>query len=431
MQAPVADVQAIFTAACRRVQADRLLIPAHWTTVLPRPMETFRKVVVVGAGKAAMAMAGAVEATLPGHGDTGEVVVPQGYRASFPAHMPRPDRIRVAEGGHPVPNEAGALSARRAFEQATFCQEDDLLLVLLSGGASSLWALPLPGLTLADVQDTTRLLLQCGADIHQTNTVRKHLLALAGGRLAVAAWPAHVCTLLLSDIPGDDRSVMGSGPTVPDTTTPDDAVAVLQDRGIWMRVPDAVRQVLAAPVAASPHPDHPGLRQAVSLVIGNNQLALEAARQEARRLGFDARIVAANLRGEARRVGVQIADEIKRAQSPRPTCLLWGGETTVTVHGDGRGGRNQELALAVALELSEWLHPVAFLSGGTDGIDGLTDAAGAWVTAQSVTQAWAQGLEPERYLRRNDAYTFFQQVGGLLKTGPTHTNVMDVMVACF
>lgn len=431
MLAPVADAQAIFAAACRRAQADRLLIPAHWLSVLPRPLDTFQKVVVVGAGKAAMAMAGAIESVLPGHGDAGEVVVPQGYRAHFPAHMPRPDRIRVAEGGHPVPNEAGALSARRALEQATFCREDELLLVLLSGGASALWALPVAGITLADVQDTTRLLLQCGADIQQANTVRKHLQSLAGGRLAVAAWPAHVCTLLLSDVPGNDLAVIGSGPTVPDTTTPADAVAVLQANNIWTRVPEAVRRVLASPAAASPDPAHPVFRQTASLVIGNNQLALEAAQQEARRLGFTPQILDTSLRGEARQVGVQLADQIKRAQSNRPTCLLWGGETTVTVKGNGRGGRNQELALAVALELAEWLHPVAFLSGGTDGIDGPTDAAGAWVTSQTVTQAWAQGLEPERFLQRNDAYTFFQQMGGLIKTGPTHTNVMDVMVACF
>lgn len=432
MPALIEDAKALYDAAVRSVQADRLLEAQGMPAWLDQP-DAYRRVVVVGAGKAAMAMAGAVEARLGRRIDAGMVVVPHGYRATLPQTQRAPDVVEVVEAGHPVPDTAGAEAAARVHALAAACGPGDLLLVLISGGGSALWPAPASGLSLADVQATTGLLLRSGADIHQINTVRKHLSSLKGGRLAAAASPATVRALVVSDVVGDDLAVIASAPTMPDPSTYAQAVAVLDRFALWRDVSTPVRNHLERGVqGALPETPKPGaacFARAQTMLIGSNREALEAARQAAEQRGYTARIVAHTLVGEARAVGKAVVQGVLEADDRRPVCLLWGGETTVTVTGTGRGGRNQEVALAAALALEGSPRRVAVLSGGTDGIDGPTDAAGAWATPHTAPTARALGLNPAAFLANNDAYTFFEQAGGLLRTGPTHTNVMDVLIA--
>ena len=428
----VADAQAIFRAAVRGAQADVLLTQTPWTTWAPKPLDQYRRVVVAGMGKAALAMAGMVEQQLGERIAEGAVVVPHGHTQTPPPHCPPPRRIEVLEAGHPVPDEHSVQAARRMLALAEDCGADDLFLVLISGGGSSLCADFEPPVTLADAQQTFRLLLESGADIHQINTVRKHLSRIGGGRLARAAAPADVLALVISDVVGDDLSVIASGPTVPDPTTFAEAIAVLRRYDLWHRVPDSVRVRLEAgvtdPSLETPKPADPRFARVVTRLIGTNRRALEAAADEARQRGYSVRIVTDRLTGEAREVGPRLVTALRDVREDRPVCLLWGGETTVTVRGNGRGGRNQELALAAALAMEDWDAGAVLLSGGTDGRDGPTDAAGAWATPGTAPRARACGMDPRAYLDNNDAYTFFEALEQLLFTGPTHTNVMDVQV---
>jgi len=423
------DAQALFQAAIRSVQADQLFRSVDLEALLEKPLGAYRRVLVVGTGKASMAMAGAAEALLGNHLDGGLVVVPHGYQASLPASQRAPAIVEVVEAGHPVPDRAGVEAAAQGLSLADSCTEEDLLLVLISGGGSALWPAPADGLSLEAIQETVRLLLHSGADIHQMNTLRKHLSRIKGGHLAAAAFPATMWALVVSDVVGDDLSVIASGPTVPDGSTYDEAVAVLHAYGLWERVPSPVRDhLLRGRRGLRPETPKPGadlFARTQTLLLGSNREALEAARTAAAQRGYAARIIARDLVGEAREIGRAIARRAVQVPDDRPVCLLWGGETTVTVTGLGRGGRNQEVALAAALELDGSRRRVVVLSGGTDGIDGPTDAAGAWATPQTASR----GLDPAAYLANNDAYSFFEQNGGLLKPGPTHTNVMDVQIA--
>ncbi len=432
MDSLIEDAQAVYHAAVRGVQPDRLLRKVRLDDLLERSLSGFRRVVVAGAGKASMAMAGAVEA-LPGvRIERGLVVVPHGYRATLPSSQRAPTGVEIVEAGHPVPDAAGVEAARRTLELAASCTEDDLLLVLVSGGGSSLWPAFAEGLSLDDARATFRALLHSGADIHQTNTVRKHLSRLSGGHLAAAAFPATVLALVISDVVGDDLSVIASGPTVPDASRYDDAVAVLHDFDLWARVPAAVRAHLhdgqRGAVPETPKPGDAAFARSRTVLLGGNGEALAAARAEALARGYAAQVVARDLEGEARTVGRQLALRALETPADGATCLLWGGETTVTVTGQGRGGRNQEVALGAALALDGGARDVVVLSGGTDGIDGPTDAAGAWATPQTAPQARGLGLDPEAALADNDAYPFFERLGALLQPGPTHTNVMDLLV---
>lgn len=380
-----------------------------------------------------MAMAGAVEEALGTSVSEGLVVVPHGYRQTFPTSQRAPERITVTEAGHPVPDASGAEAAERALSLATSCGEGDLVLVLLSGGGSALWPAVAPGLTLADVQAVSRLLLESGAAIEEINAVRKHLSRISGGRLAAAAYPADVRTLALSDVVGDDLAVIASGPTVPDPSTFDQAAGVLRQYGLWEQTPEAARahleQGIEGAVPETPKPGDPVFGQARTVLVGSNRTALEAARREAETRGYQARVVAEGVTGEAREVGRRLAATVRDVPNAEAACLLWGGETTVTVRGTGRGGRNQEVALAAALALADVRRPLVLLSGGTDGIDGPTDAAGAWATPGTASEARQRGLDPEAFLQDNDAYAFFEAMDALLKPGPTHTNVMDVQIA--
>jgi hydroxypyruvate reductase len=341
-----------------------------------------------------------------------------------------------------VPDAAGVDAARRALGEARAGGPDDLLLALVSGGGSALWPAGAGDVTLDDMREVVRLLLRSGAAIDEINTVRKHLSLVGGGRLAEAAHPAELLALVISDVVGDDLSVIASGPTVPDATTFADAERVLRARGPWDAVPARVRRHVEAGVAgAVAETVKPGagcFARARTVLAGGNRDALAAARAAAARRGYAVRVVSERLVGEAREVGAALAREAldaardaarDAAAAGRPVCLLWGGETTVTVRGAGRGGRNQELALAAALALDGAPEDVVVLSGGTDGVDGPTDAAGGWATPRTAAAARAAGLDPRAALDANDSHTLLHAAGALVVTGPTHTNVMDVQVA--
>ena len=428
----LADAQAIFEAAVRRVQADRLLDasdPGEWA---PRSLGAYDAVRVVGMGKAAMAMAGVLEDR---HGDIvadGAVVVPEGYPASFPERLPAPSTVRVMEGGHPLPTQGSVRAARRLRDHAEAAGAGDLCLVLVSGGGTALSTLPVDPLDLADLKSTYHRLMAAGVPIHPANAVRKHLTQLGGGQLARAAHPADVGALVVSDVPGDDISVIASGPTVPDPTTYADAMQVIYRHGLWHEVPDPVREHLAAGARdrrpETPSAGDPCFETARTTLVGTNEMALQAARAAAEERGYAVRSVDGSVEGEARDVGCGHVRTLLDAAPDAPTCWLWGGETTVTVTGDGTGGRNQEVALGAALALDDADWRAVLLSGGTDGIDGPTDAAGAWATPETASAARNAGCDPEAHLDANDAYPLFDALDQLLRPGATHTNVMDVQV---
>ena len=345
-----------------------------------------------------------------------------------------PPYVDVHHGGHPVPNEGSVAAGLAALALAAATGPDDVLLVLLSGGASALLAVPAEGLTLADKQRTTTLLLRAGADIHALNTVRKHLSRTKGGRLAGAAAARTVC-LAISDVVGDDLSVIGSGPTVGDATTFSDALAVLDRSGGRPAYPPAAvaRLERGARTGAdeSPKPGAPELARATTHVIASRSDALRGAHAAARRLGYEVVVVEQPVVGEAREIALAcIARARQAARRPRgPWCVLSAGETTVTVTGSGLGGRNQEFALACVPDLAAHARPTVVLSVGTDGIDGPTDAAGAFADSSTWDRARAAGLgAPDTFLADNDAYHFFAPLGDLVMTGPTGTNVGDIQI---
>ena len=380
------------------------------------------RTVVVGAGKAAAAMAQAVEAHWPADRSlSGLVVTRYGHGVG-----PLP-RIEVVEAAHPVPDAAGQGAARRMLDLVAGLQPNDLVLCLISGGASSLLALPAQGVDLADKQAVNRALLRSGAGIGEMNCVRKHLSAIKGGRLAQAAAPAQVVTLMISDVPGDDPSVIGSGPTVPDVTTLADARALLARYGI--DPPPAVATWLQDPAAETPKPGDPAFAHTRTALIATPQAALEAAAAVARAAGIMPVILGDSIEGEAAEVarvmaGIALQVAAHGQPAPAPCVLISGGETTVTVRGVGRGGRNAEflLALAVALDGRPGIHAIA---GDTDGIDGTEDNAGALLDPGSLARAAALGVRARDRLVDNDGYSFFAALGDLVVTGPTRTNVND------
>jgi len=388
---------------------------------LPAPPKG--RTIVLGAGKAAAAMAKAVE----DHWDGPlEGLVLTRYGHGLPTR-----RIEVVEGAHPVPDEAGRQAARRILQKAEGdgkggLTKDDLVLCLISGGASALLAMPGGSLSLADKQAVNKGLLKSGANIGEMNCVRKHLSGIKGGRLAAAAHPARVVTLLISDVPGDDPSVIGSGPTVADPTSVGDAIAVFEK--YKMPMPDAVRRHLESSLAETPKPGDPRLAGASTVMLGTPQAALDAAAAIAREAGYQP-IVLGDLEGEARDVALVhagIARQVQRHGQPMagPAAIISGGETTVTVRGQGRGGRNAEflLALAVALDGQNGIHAMA---GDTDGIDGTEDNAGALLAPDSIARAAKLGVEAKARLADNDGYGFFAALQDLIVTGPTRTNVND------
>jgi len=402
----------IFRAALKAAAPDQAVL-RH----LRLDPEPFRNIYVIGAGKASAQMARAVERLLGARINGGLINVKDGHGAKL-------RRIEINECGHPIPDQRGVAGARRIAQIASQAGEDDLIIGLISGGASALLPLPAPPITLAEKQKTTRLLLHCGASIHEINCVRKHISRIKGGQLARLAYPATMLTLILSDVIGDDLDVIGSGPTVPDRSTIADARAILEK----YRIPT---KVLAAAVE-TPKPGDQIFEKTRNLIVGSNALAVEAAALEARRLGFHTLVLSTFLEGEARevaRVHAAIAKEIRASGRPvqRPACVISGGETTVKIRGQGLGGRNQEFALAAAIDLAG-LSDVAILSAGTDGTDGPTDAAGAIVDGTTLARAEDLGLNAATSLANNDSYHFFEATGDLIKTGPTGTNVADIQL---
>ena len=392
-------------------------------------LDQYRKIVAVGAGKAGAPMSQALEEVLGDRLTAGLVVVKDGH--SEPTRT-----IEIAEASHPVPDERGAAAAGRI---AGLLQEhaapDTLFFCLLSGGGSALMVSPAPGVSLADKQETTRLLLSCGAAIGEINAVRKHLSRVKGGQLARLASPGRMVTLIVSDVVGDYLDVIASGPTVADTSTWADCRELLTRYRIWDQVPPAVRQRvekgLAGEIPDTPKAGDPELAGVINRIVAGNFQALSAAAGQARELGYASLILSSTLEGdtaEAARMHAALAREIRASGNPLPApcCLISGGETTVKL-GDstGKGGRNQEFALAAALDMAG-LEEVLVLSLGTDGTDGPTDAAGAQADGRTLERASRAGLEAAAYLANHDAYHFFQELGDLIITGPTRTNVMDI-----
>ena len=401
-----------FEAAVAAVDPRRCL-PAF----LPAPPSG--RTVVIGAGKAAAAMALAVEENWPGL-VSGLVVTP-------PGHGVATSWIKVIEASHPIPDAAGLAAARRIIEMVADLQPNDLVLALMSGGGSSLLALPAPGIRLEDKQSIGRALLKSGASIQEFNCVRKHLSAIKGGRLALAAAPAKVVTLLISDVPGDDPSVIASGPTVPDPTTLADARAVLEKYRVDL--PSGVKPFLLDPKNETPKPGHACFEKNEVHLIAAAQDALNAAAAVAREHGVTPFVLDTNLQGEARAVARSQAEIIRQiselGQPVRSPCLLLsGGETSVTVRGSGRGGRNTEflLALAIALDENSDVHAIAC---DTDGVDGTEGNAGALIGPDTLARARALGVNATAELEANNAFTFFEALGDLVVTGPTRTNVSD------
>jgi hydroxypyruvate reductase len=391
-------------------------VERHLSKLKIRPR---RRVYVVGAGKAGVSMARAAERVLGDRIVDGFVNVKEGQTAKL-------RRIELNECGHPVPDARGVAGAERIAAIAEQAGADDLVVCLISGGASALMPAPVPPITIEEKQAVTRLLLASGANIHEINTVRKHISRIKGGQLARLAAPAQVEALLLSDVIGDDLDVIGSGPTAPDASTFADAAAVLKKYGIEDRVPESVRNRIAEGGPETPKPGDPLFHDVRNTVIGSNRLALDAAAAKARELGYHTLILASEIEGETREVArmhAAIARQIVRFGQPvpRPACIITGGETTVTLKGNGLGGRNQEFALAAAIDIAR-LPEVVVFSAGTDGTDGPTDAAGAIADGSTLRR----GPEARRFLDANDSYHYFEKLEDLVKTGPTDTNVMDV-----
>jgi hydroxypyruvate reductase len=392
-------------------------------------LDDYERIFVVGGGKAGFPMAEAIEEILEGRITAGLVNVKHGHIKEGRG------KIEIIEAGHPVPDESGRRGAERIVGMLGGLSERDLVIVLISGGGSALLTLPASGIALEDVQRLTEELLACGATINEINSVRKHISRIKGGNLARRAYPADVVALILSDVVGNPLDVIASGPTVPDSTSFEEAYHVLIKYNILSRVPPAIlrhlESGLAGEIEETPKEGDEVFSKVYNLIVGSNEIAALAAVAKARELGFNSMLLSTYVEGEAREVAkvfAGIAKEISEKGRPLspPACLVAGGETTVTIRGEGKGGRNQELALSAAISIEGW-DDVMIVSLATDGTDGPTDAAGAIATGSTVARAREVGLSPEDYLAENDSYHFFQALGDLLITGPTNTNVNDLI----
>lgn len=393
----------------------------------PYDLRRYAHIYVVGTGKAGATMVQGLESVLDGRLSAGAVTVKYDHLA--PVRY-----VTLYEAGHPIPDAAGVRGAEAIVQLAQQAGADDLVFCLLSGGGSALLPAPSPGISLAEKQQLTSLMLECGASVDEINVIRKHISRLKGGQLAQLVTPATLITLVLSDVVGDRLDAIASGPTVPDPSTFQNCLDIVMHYNLLTRLPESIRTRLqrgqAGAEPETPKPHTAVFARCQTVIIGSNRIALQMACTTAQDLGYTTLLLSSSVQGEARevaRVYAAIAQEIRRSGAPLapPACVLAGGEPTVTLRGDGKGGRNQELALATALDITD-LEGVVLLSGGTDGTDGPTDAAGAWADGQTVARARTLGLDPESYLRRCDSYHFFAALDDLLITGPTGTNVMDM-----
>jgi len=392
------------------------------------PLGGFKRIIVTGAGKGTAPMAKALEEILGNRLTNGWIIVKYGHGLPL-------KKIQVMEAGHPVPDQAGLEATSFILDRLRECSAEDLVLCAFSGGGSALTPAPLPPLSFSEKQQTTRLLLESGATINELNALRKHLSAGKGGKFAKLAYPATVISLFLSDVVGDPLDVIASGPTVPDPSTYSDCLKIVERYGLGHKLPisvlDLLNQGKQGLIEDTPKAGDIVFEKVQNLVVGSNRAALLAAATEAKLLGYQSLILSSFIQGEAREVGAifaSIGKEIVASGHPisPPACILAGGETTVTIRGSGKGGRNQELSLAAAIAL-QGMPQIAILSAGTDGTDGATDAAGAFADGVTSKEALQQGINPVDCLLNNDSYFFFNQLGQLFKTGPTRTNVMDLI----
>lgn len=393
-------------------------------------LDLYENIYVIGAGKAASSMALTMEGILGNRIAKGIIVTKYGHKKNL-------SRIEVIEAGHPIPDENGVKGVERIIELLKGIKRGDLIIILLSGGASSLLPAPNENISLNDKKIVTGLLLKSGAAIDEINAVRKHISKIKGGQLASLIYPAEAACLILSDVTGDRLDVIASGPTVPDNSTFMDAVDILKKYSIWNNTPRPVMNYLLkglkGEIAETPKPANPAFRRINNIIIGNNKSAVSAAEKKAKELGYHTMVLSTFIEGEARETGKlfgAIAKEIAEFERPlkRKACIIAGGETTVTVKGKGKGGRAQEFALSAALMING-LKDAAIVGVGTDGTDGPTDAAGAIADSTTVKRANEKGLDVKMYLENNDSYSLFKKLNDLIITGPTNTNVNDLYMA--
>ncbi len=391
------------------------------------------RILLTGFGKAVCPMTKAIEEELPG-------LIHEGLAITKYGHCPSSyyaGKIRIIEAGHPLPDENGLMGTREMIDIVKAADEKTLIVCLISGGGSSLLVAPCEGVSLDEKKKITGLLLNAGANIHELNTVRKHLSQVKGGRLAKIAHPGRVISLILSDVIGDGLDVIASGPTAPDSTTYEDALRVLEKYNLLEASPGNVIDILhkgaQGRIPETPKDNDVVFERVQNIIVGSNKKALEGAKEKAIGLGLGADIISSGVTGEAREAGRWLAKVASEARTmfeknrTMRTCLISGGETTVSVAGHGTGGRNMEFALSFAIEV-EGIDGITLLSAGTDGTDGPTDAAGAIVNGDTIAKAKAKGVDPGEYLRNNDSYAFFKKIDDLFVTGPTGTNIMDIQI---
>ena len=392
-------------------------------------LTTFNHIYVIGAGKATALMAAAIEEILEGKITDGIINVKYGHTAPL-------NKITLIEAGHPIPDTNGYQGARGMIRLAERAGVDDLIICLLSGGGSALLPVPADSISLSDKQQTIATLLSCGASINEINALRKHMSMIKGGRLTETSWPATVITLIISDVVGNRVDIIASGPTVGDPDTFEKCMNIVRKYDLGNRIPPSVlshfRDGVKGKVPDTPKPGQAIFEKTLNVVAASNTEALTAAAGKAQTLGYNPLVLSSMIEGDAReaaRFHIAIAREIRKTGNPvpPPACILSGGETTVVLKGNGKGGRNQEFALTAAIEIADYDH-ITVLSGGTDGTDGPTDAAGAIVDTHTTHKAIDCGLNPSEFLQNNDSYHFFQKTGDLLMTGPTGTNVMDLRI---
>lgn len=425
-------------SAIRAVQPARLLpgyLSVNDTSLIIAgqevPKQAFNHIYVIGAGKATAAMAVETEKILGAYIRNG--VITTKYHHALPLQ-----KIKVLEAAHPVPDEKGVEAVAQTWQLLETVTENDIVICLISGGASALWCDVPPGATLPEVQVTFDHLIRSGAAIHEINTVRKHLSAIKGGQLVRHCNGARVFSLIISDVPGDDPGVIASGPTVPDPSTFEEAYVILSKYDLLPLLPPAIQKHvekgLEKMIPETPKPGDPLFARTVNKVIGNNRLALEAAAKTARDLGYHTHIISRLITGDVEAEAEKLVQLAADWQGERPACLIQGGETTVKITGTGKGGRNQHFVLTALRALNkiadkEKAGNITIVSGGTDGTDGPTDATGAVGDKETLLRAAQLNLNLDTYLKNQDAYHFLERTGGLLITGPTQTNVMDIMIA--
>jgi hydroxypyruvate reductase len=430
------DARAIFNAGLKAVDpinAVKSHVKRDGNTLKVQHKEydvaAYENIYVIGMGKAAASMAKAVEEILGDQLTSGIVNVKYGHTVPL-------SKIKINEAAHPVPDGAGLKGSQEIIDLLKKSGEKDLVICLISGGGSALLPLPAGNLTLEDKQTVTKSLLECGADIHEINSIRKQISGVKGGRLAEHIYPSTLISLILSDVIGDDLDVIASGPTVPDTHTFHDCKNIIQKYKLDQRVPKSVIEYIEkgcrGEIEDTPKPDSSIFNLTQNAIVGSNMLAVSAAKEKAEELGYNSLTLSTFIHGETEEVAkvhTAIAKEIASSGNPinKPACIISGGETTVTIEGKGEGGRNQEFVLAAAIDI-EGLHNTVVLSGGTDGNDGPTDAAGAIADGTTISRAEKLGLNAYKYLCENNSYNYFKPIGDLLITGPTNTNVMDLRI---